>query len=363
MQQCMGTRDAARRDWVAIARPVLAVGYGAVIVSCFTSTHAPCVFWTMLMPLAPAVVVLAGFHTWRRLCPLAQLGELGARRAPPRRRGLRRLERAVMPVSFALLAGSLAVRLLVVNGDPYGLGCLLAGLGLLAIVVNRGFGGRTWCNYLCPVGVVERIYTDAGALRPTPTSRCTSCVGCKRGCPDIDQDRAYRGDVLGRGRRLAWFGFPGLVLSFYAYYPLRAGTWDAYFDGRWTESPAGWALLLGPGFAFAPHIPALVAAPVTLLAGTLASVCLFDLVERVVRLHVRERESARHVVLSLAAFSAFATFYWFAGQPTLRTIPFASTAVRVVLPLVAVCVLARRIARPTAAGVRQGRPRPLPVIQ
>jgi hypothetical protein len=296
----------------------------------------------MLMPTIPIVVVLGGFHVWRRICPLAQIGELGAlvwRRGPT----LRRLDPFVMPASLVVLTLALVIRLLITNGDGCALACMLTFAAAAAIVVNATFGGRAWCNYLCPVGVVERIYTDGGHLRRTPTSRCRSCGGCKRSCPDVDPQRAYTRELLGIGRRVATMAFPGLVLAFYGYFRLRAGSWDAYFDGHWTHHPASAQLLWGPGFAFAPHVPAVIAAPLTLVVGMLVSAASFASLERVLGRRLTDRARCRHVVLSLASFCAFALFYVFAGQPTLLELPYGSSTVSIVLAALGAYVLYRRL--------------------
>ena len=75
-------------------------------------------------------------------------------------------------------------------------------------------------------------------------------------------------------------------------------------------------LVLGAGFFFAPKIPALLAAPLTLLALAAASYALFSLVEHIAGRIITDTERRRHVVLALAAFAAFSTFYFFAGAPT-----------------------------------------------
>ena len=57
------------------------------------------------------------------------------------------------------------------------------------------YGGKTWCNFVCPVGLVEKIYTEpsrSATGRPAElTSQCAPCVACKRHCPDIDLEQGY----------------------------------------------------------------------------------------------------------------------------------------------------------------------------
>ena len=325
------------------ARSVLLAGYGATLALVVAHPVGPRLFWTVIMPLVPAGIVLAGFHAWRRACPIAAVGALGARLHRGRRRVPARWRRLGLRASFAVLLTCLALRLVGTNGDPLALGVFLGGLGLAAFALNLLFGGRSFCHHACPVGVVERIYTDAAPAVARPeraASGCAPCTGCAKGCADLDRERAYERGLAGADRRLVFYAFPGLVFAFYAYYALRAGTWEAYFDGRWTEAPMSAELLLGPGFAFAPSVPALVAAPLTLLAGSALSALLFHGLERALARAVPDARRRRHRVLALASFAAFNTFYFFAGAPTLRLLPGASRVVAFAIPVIATVVLA-----------------------
>lgn len=332
-----------RVDTHRVARYVLAAGYVGIIAFGMVSPLQPRVFWTMLLPLLPLAIVLMGFSSWRRICPLAFFGEAGRVLG----RGVKRrvpawLERWFLPFTLAILLAMLVLRLVATNGDGRWLAALLIGLALAAAATNAYWSGKTWCNFFCPVGVMERIYTDPGSLRHTANSQCAQCTACKKHCPDIDQENAYWKDATSQGRRIAFYSFPGLVLGFYTYYWLRAGDWESYFDGRWTRHPVTSDLWFGPGFFFAPGAPAVVAATLSLLLFSAASYAIFSLVEAVVARFVDDREQRRHLVLALAAFAAWNLFYLFAGAPTLRQLPYGTRAAAFITPLIATVVLATR---------------------
>jgi hypothetical protein len=258
------------------------------------------------------------------------------RRVPPW------LRHAHLIVPFGVLYASLVLRLLVVNGDAPALGAFLLALLASAFLANFAWGGRSFCHYLCPVGVVERLYTDAGTPARSQRSRCTRCNGCKSACADIDQDRAYRVDLGATKLRAFAYAFPGLVYGFYAYYWLREGHWEAFFGGRWTERAFDRALALGPGLFFAPEVPALVAAPAALAATSLASWFVFGALERAATRRGLDPDRTRHRVVALAAFTAFSTFYRFAGAPLYRQVPGLTEIVAFVAPVVATLVLMKR---------------------
>ena len=324
-------------------RNLLVAGYLGFVGLGLVSDVQPRIFWTMLLPLVPVGIVVMGFHAWRRICPLAFFGELGRRlNRGPQRRVPPWFERWFFPVTFAILLAMLVLRLVATNGDGLWLAGLLVALGLAAFATNAVFTGKTWCNFVCPVGFVERVYTEPRSLRSGANSLCSPCTACKRHCPDIDQENAYWKDVATSGRRLAIYAFPGLVLAFYSYYWLRHGDWEAYFDGRWTRQPVDAALVLGAGFFFAPGVPALLAATLTLVAFSAASYGLFLLLERGIQGVVGNAERSRHLALALAAFTAFNLFYVFAGAPSLRQLQGGTRAAAFVAPLVGTLFLVKR---------------------
>jgi polyferredoxin len=325
-------------------RRALVVGYlGMVALGLFTEV-LPRVFWTMLLPLLPIGVVLMGFANWRRICPLAYFGDLGRTlNRGEQRRVPAWMERYFFLATFAGLLVMLVVRLVATNGDGGLLAILLVALAIAAMATNLVLTGKTWCNFICPVGLVERIYTEPNSLlRSERNSQCVRCTACKKYCPDIDQENGYWRDVAGGARRSATYAFPGLVLAFYTYYWLRHGSWEAYFDGRWTSHPWTRDLFVGSGFFFAPGVPAVVAATLTLVLFSLASLLVFLLVERVIGRYVDDLERRRHLTLSLAAFSAFTSFYFFAGAPALRRLTGGTRVAAFVAPLIATLFLVRK---------------------
>lgn len=323
--------------------------------------NLPRLFWTMVLPLVPLGIVIAGFYPWRKVCPLAYWGSLGRKldlfvqslrtsaddddknkRKPKARRVPAWAEAWYPAIALSMLAIALAGRLLLSNGDGLALGILLVVLGLGAAAVNWRFTGKTWCNFVCPVSIVERIYTEPNSLRREHNSQCLKCTACKKNCPDIDQENSYWKDVDEQAKRLAYFSFPGLVLAFYTYYYLRAGTWAAYFDGGWTRRPVTGELVSGPGFFFLEAVPAYLAAPLSLLAFMALSFALFWTVDRVLARWWSDEELRRHRMFTLAAFVAFNIFYVFAGAPSLRRIPYGPQVLAFAVPLVSTMFLVKR---------------------
>jgi hypothetical protein len=325
--------------------PLLAGAYLAVTAGAFVLPCAPAVFWTVLMPIVPFAFVILGFSPWRAVCPLAATASFGSRVHDRLFRGRRRPRRTSRSGALApglMLFACLTARHFGLNGDGAALGTFLAAVALTAIVANAAGGGRTFCHRLCPVGVVERIYTDGVEAPDAAAAPCRPCSACVRTCGDAATRRRALPD-----RRTdlcdAAYAFPGLVFGFYAYFYARHGTWAAFFDGRWTT--AGPEDLLAPGWFFAPTIPLLVAAPVTLLAASAVSAFVFRTLEETLA-RAGRGSTAPARAFAAASFVAFNTFYVFAGAPALAEIPGAPAAVAFAAPVVSTLVLAARWRRP-----------------
>lgn len=136
---------------------------------------------------------------------------------------------------------------------------------------------------------------------------------------------------MSRSRRLTYYAWPGIVFGFYLYYYLVEGSWDYYFSGRWTLENDQTTTWLDEGFFFAPAIPKVVAAPLTLLTCGALSFATLSLVEKGfiaarnpspsrVALPVM-RQSVRHKMLVGSGFVAYLVFYLYGGAPVLALAP------------------------------------------
>jgi hypothetical protein len=323
--------------------------------------YAGRVVWTIAVASIPLFIVLVGYHRWRRLCPLAFFAQIPVRlRRPGVKKASPWLEANYYYVAFAVFFFSLWMRLIATNGDGHAIAAFFVMIALAALIFGAFYTGKTWCNYICPLTFIEKIYTEPHGLRETPNSQCTKCTACKKLCPDINEENGYWKEIESRPKRFAYFAFPGLVFGFYFYYYLQSGTWDYYFGGRWVDQPMviHYAFLPGhnaetAGFFFAPLVPRALAAILTLAVCALASFLLFSLLEKPVGNYLRRRDQewdaprVRHVMFTIAAFTAFVTFYTFAGAPTLRKISpdWAPHLFTIIAVLTASTFLMRRLLR------------------
>ncbi len=349
---------------IIAARVVLVLAAAATVPTLLGVSHGNRIFWTMAIAALPFFFAVVGFHVWRRICPLAVAGQLGRLVGRP---GTRKVDgwlaENYLLVQFGVLVAALSLRLVATNGSALWLSGFVIAVFVTAAIVSFLFGGKTWCNYLCPVGVVEKIYTEPSrnvAGKGELTSQCAPCVACKKHCPDIDLEQGYWKEASERPRRLAYFAWPGIVVGFYTYFFLVSGSWAYYFDGGWAYERDLPTHAFDPGFTFAPAIPRIVAAPLTLIGFGLASFIVFAAIEQLVmRPRLRRlgpdataeakdalRARVRHGMLAVAGLVAFNAFYLFAGQPSLGRLPgWVVTGWGLIVVFASTAIFIRRITR------------------
>ncbi len=341
-------------QWAAVA-----VFAAIPIFACFAQPLAGRIVWTVAVAAVPMVIVILGYHRWRRICPIAFFAQLPMRWGRPGgRRASAWLRANYYYVAFTVFFLSLWLRLIATNGDGFAIATFFVLLTLAAFAGGAVYTGKTWCNYICPVSFIEKIYTEPRGLSETPNSQCAKCSACKPACPDINQENGYWREIASAPKRFVYFAFPGLVFSFYFYYYLQAGSWDYYFSGAWTNQPGllQSAFLPGSsretaGFFFFPALPRAAAALLTLALGAVAGYGLFALVEKHLGNRLRQRalgmkeSEVRHRMFTIAAFTAFIIFYTFAGAPTIRRLPWGPHLFQLFVVAAATLFLVRRLSR------------------
>lgn len=322
------------------------------------------IVWTVVVAALPLFIVLIGYHRWRRVCPLAFFAQIPVRL---RRPGVKKvspwIEANYYYVAFTIFFFSLWLRLIATNGDGHAISAFFVLIALAALIFGAFYTGKTWCNYICPLSFIEKIYTEPHGLRETQNSQCAKCTACKKLCPDINEENGYWKELASAPKRFVYFAFPGLVFGFYFYYYLQSGTWSYYFgtpEGvKWVDQPKviHWAFMPGrdaetAGFFFLPVMPRALASILSLMVCALLSLLLLAWLERLVGNWMKRRDAeiddarVRHVMFSIAGFLAFVTFYSFAGAPTLWKAPWVVPQLFIIMVvLTATLFLARRLRR------------------
>lgn len=215
--------ERARMFW-RFAQATALIATVGVVVGLFLEpdTTLP-VLWDVIIPLVPASLLLSP-AIWRNVCPLATLN-IATNGAWNRRRLRGRWVRAVGVGGIALLLILVPARRFLFNHDGPALAITIILVALLALALGTLFELKAgFCNALCPVLPVERLYGQRPLL-DVGNPRCSPCTLCTPiGCLDVSPIKALR-QIVGPARRGAWwvftgFGafaaaFPGFVIAYY----------------------------------------------------------------------------------------------------------------------------------------------------
>lgn len=306
--------------------------------------------WTVIIPVLPLFIVSVGYNRWRKLCPLAWIAAVGQfLQWIPKRKVSPWFEKNYYAFQFSLLFLAFAARLLLLNFSGLFLALFFLSVAFIAFLINLVFAGKTWCNYFCPVGLVEKIYCGSNALLSDQSSACSRCVACKSNCPDIDLEKGYWKENSDAQKRAVFYAFSGLVFGFYAYYYAIDGSWSYYFNGAWTHATCAYEDLFSPGFFFLPIVPKIIAVPLTLLFFSAVSYLFFSKLEKLIP-HTKwarnkDANSIEHITKAIAAFSAFNIFYIFAGAPTFLHFPLFYALFHFIVIVVSSIILWKEIFR------------------
>ncbi|MGB0561991.1 MAG: EF-hand domain-containing protein [Spirulinaceae cyanobacterium] len=360
------------------------------------------IFWGMVVPSAIFVLLVFGHEFWRRICPLSFLSQIPRALGWERKRkrthaktGKVRYEivkvqknswlaKNHLLLQMSLFYGGLCFRILFVNSNRLALGGFLLFTIAAAILVGFLYGGKSWCQYFCPMAPVQQIYAEPrGLLNSTAhegdrqlvsQSMCrtvspegkelSACVACNSPCIDIDAERSYWDKLSDPQTQWLYYGYIGLAVGYFCYYYLYAGNWDYYLSGVWAHEEDQWANLLKPGFYLlgqAIALPKIVAAPLTLGAFGLGAYALGRTLEKRYKAYqLRQHrplstEQVRHRLFSLGTFFIFNFFFAFAGHNHIQLLPAPLPALFPIL--IAVCSslwLARTWGRSMSQYTREG---------
>lgn len=319
------------------------------------------IFWGGIVPLSIFILLVFGHELWRRICPLSFLSQI------PRSLGWQRQRRRVFRktgkvsqnswlarnhayLQFGLLYLGLCSRILFVNSNRLALAIFLIGTIVAAIAVGYCYGGKSWCQYFCPMASVQKIYGEPRGLvnskahedhsQTITQSMCrvvkpdgkeqSACVACQSPCMDIDAERSYWNGITKPEQRWLYYGYVGLVMGYFCYYYLYAGNWDYYFSGAWAHQENQLATLLSPGFYLFDRpigIPKLLAVPLTLGLFTIGSYFLGRKLEKRYKAYLLKQqqhlsqEQIQHRIFTLCTFFIFNFFFVFGGRPFILLLP------------------------------------------
>ena len=341
--------------FINILRVITMAIFIAIIPVLFLYDFGTTLVWTILIPLLPIALLIIGFSRWRDICPLAMVSKIS--------QSMNFIDKRKVPdwfednfwlFGYSMLFLGLSLRLIVLNNDSNLLGMFFIFVVLAAFFTNLFFTGKSWCNFFCPVGTVEKIYTVSNAKNYMVNSACTTCTACKKNCPDIDLESNYWKEGSFKQKTFVFYSFSGMVLGFYLYFYLYSGSFSYYFLGNWTAQNFP---LFSQGFFFAKEIPLIIAVPLTLIFFMSVSYYFFYFFEQYTwrnkTFKTDNFDTHSHIMKTISSFVSFNLFYIFAGAPAYLHYPISYAVFYFIVVSVSSIILYKEIFRQEAYFVQE----------
>ena len=217
------TADTAARIWKS-AQVAGIVLTAALLVGLLRAPDVTLrILWNAVIPVLPAVFLVQP-TLWRNVCPLATLNV-----ATGRRFGTRTLSpeaaRRLGAIGIALFLLMVPARRFLFNVDGAVLALTVLLVAVLALLMGLAFDMKAgFCNSLCPVLPVERLYGQRALFR-VKNPRCTPCSLCTRsGCLELAQKKSVAQTLGDAARPGHWLftpygafaaAFPGFIVGYY----------------------------------------------------------------------------------------------------------------------------------------------------
>ncbi len=201
---------------------------GATIFSClvFYPTLGTLLFWNILIPIAPALIVVA-LGVWRNVCPLATTNLLPRHFGCSKRKRLSQNQSGKLNL-ISVLAFFIIVPLrhAVFNTNGVATAALIFSLAMVGFIAGFFYEWKSvWCSGLCPVHPVEKLY-GSNVLMSIPNAHCGECQNCVIPCPDSTPNMFPNAFGKSRFHNISgWLitgGLPGFIWGWF-HVPDQAG--------------------------------------------------------------------------------------------------------------------------------------------
>jgi len=176
-------------------------------------------FWDILIPIAPALLVVA-VGVWRNICPM------GSTAMFPRHMGFSKRKKITVAqsgkfnlVAVVALFVIVPLRHAIFNTNGLATALLIITLGLIAVLLGLIYEWKSaWCSGLCPVHPVEKLYGINNKLS-VPNAHCDECYRCVIPCPDSTPGIGPLSSKKTNYHKIAGFlmvgAFPGFIWGWF----------------------------------------------------------------------------------------------------------------------------------------------------
>ncbi|WP_206482898.1 hypothetical protein [Thalassotalea sp. G2M2-11] len=170
--------------WKALQISFWLIGVLLVLLLLFKPDLGILLFWNLLIPIAPALLVLLP-GVWRNICPLSSTALF-----PRKLKFSKAWQLTTNQQAWLYLLGVIALLLIVplrhllLNTSGLATAVMLLVAVSLAVTMGMLVKWRSgWCATACPIHSVERMYGST-PLFTTDNAHCHQCEQCISLCPD-----------------------------------------------------------------------------------------------------------------------------------------------------------------------------------
>lgn len=143
------------------------------------------VVWRLWWPLLPFVLLLAG-RIWCGVCPFGGAADAAGRLAGKRPAAPSFLRKAGPWLGTAsVFAFGIAFLALGLEADSGATGIILIAMTLVAAGLSIAYRGRTFCRYLCPVGMITKVYSFFSWSQPEGSGDRRAVKSCPVGLSTV----------------------------------------------------------------------------------------------------------------------------------------------------------------------------------
>jgi len=170
--------------WRIVQTLVWLIGVFIVINLIFYPETGIHLFWNILIPIAPLLLVVA-VGIWRNVCPMASTALFSRHMGLSKRKKLsiKQIGRLNFIAIIALFI-IVPLRHVIFNLSGMATAILILSLAIIAITVGLIYEWKSaWCSGLCPIHPVEKLYGLNSKLE-LPNAHCNQCYKCVTPCPD-----------------------------------------------------------------------------------------------------------------------------------------------------------------------------------
>jgi len=194
---------------------------GAFIVSAllFYPSLGLLLFWNILIPVAPALLVLAP-GLWRNICPLATTNLLPRHLNLSKEKKLSTKQLAILNLIAVLSLYILVpLRHAVFNNNGFATASMLISMAVIGVTAGFFYEWKSvWCSGLCPIHPVEKLYGE-NVLFTVPNAHCDKCMRCVTACPDATPNVNPGSGVKNVYQKITAFliigGLPGFIWGWF----------------------------------------------------------------------------------------------------------------------------------------------------